>query len=381
MPTLIKNGSVYNNQARSFLPLDVLIDGGRIARVAERGKLDGLSAKTFDADGRRLTAGFIDVHTHGIAGSDFIFADDDALLRMSKAYLSHGVTTVMPTLASAPLEVMVDAARRINSFSCRDGARFCGAHIEGRYLNPQKRGAHAPALLSSLDEKELSLFADIGLDAFHISAAFELDSDQSFLRRALDIGATLSLGHTNASYAEAKALEEAGVTAYTHLYNAMPPLHHRDGGPVAACLLGDAYAELICDGIHISPEAVSLTRRIKREKLTLISDSMEATDSPDGEYSIAGNPVRVEGGIARTLDGALAGSTLTLDRAVENLMRFCDISLEEAILSATEAPAKEIGIFDDCGSIDEGKRADILFIDGAKFEIKRIMRGGALFGV
>ena len=381
MLTLIKNGSVYNNQARSFLPLDILIDRERIARVAERGTLDGSFDKVIDAEGSRLTAGFIDVHTHGIAGSDFIFADDDALLRMSKAYISHGVTTVMPTIASAPLEVMVDAAKRIDSFSCREGARFCGAHIEGRYLNPKKRGAHAPELLSSLDEKELTSFADIGLESLHISAAFELDADQSFLRKALEIGATLSLGHTNASYAEAKALEDAGVTAYTHLYNAMPPLHHRDGGPVTACLLGDAYAELICDGIHISPEVVSLTQRIKREKLTLISDSMEATDSPDGEYSIAGNPVKVEGGIARTLDGALAGSTLTLDRAIENLMSFCNISFEEAIISATEAPAREIGIFDDCGSIDEGKRADILFIDSAKFEIKQIMKSGELFGI
>ena len=380
MLTLIKNGSVYNNQARSFLPLDVLIDRERIVRVAERGTIDGLFDKVIDANGYRLCAGFIDVHTHGIAGADFISADDKALSRMARAYLSHGVTTVMPTLASAPLYDMLEAAKRIDSFLLGgEGARFCGVHLEGRYLNPLKRGAHALELLSLPSADELCAFAELKLGALHISAAFELDTDKSFLNKALEIGATLSLGHTNASYAEAKALEDAGVSAYTHLYNAMPPLHHRDGGPIAACFEGNAYAELICDGIHISPEVVRLTQRIKDDRLTLISDSMEATDSPDGEYSIAGNPVIVEDGIARTLDGALAGSTLTLDRALENLMSFCDISLEEAIISVTEAPAKEVGIFEDCGSIDVNKRADILFVDGSELKIERIMRGGELF--
>ena len=379
MLTLIKDGLVYVNSSKRFLPLDILIEDGRIAKIGERGALDSADALKISADGCRLCAGFIDVHTHGIAGADFIYADGEALSRMARAYLSHGVTTVMPTLASAPLDVMIDAARRIDSFSdFNEGARFCGVHLEGRYLNPLKRGAHAPELLALPNADELCEFDKLSLDALHISAAFELDADKSFLRKALDVGATLSLGHTNASYAEAKALEDAGVSAYTHLYNAMPPLHHRDGGPIAACLEGDAYAELICDGIHISPEVVRLTKRIKGDRLTLISDSMEATDSPDGDYSIAGNPVRVEGGIARTLDGALAGSTLTLDRALENLMAFCAIPLEDAIVSATEAPAKEIGIFEDCGSIDIGKRADILFIDGTSFKIERIMRGGEL---
>ena len=382
MLTLIKDGLVYVNSLRSFLPLDVLIENGRISEIGERGALDSAEAFVISAEGNRLCAGFIDVHTHGIAGADFIYADGEALSRMARAYLSHGVTTVMPTLASAPLEVMADAAKRIASFSSFSSeARFCGVHLEGRYLNPLKRGAHATELLALPNADELCAFDELKLGALHISAAFELDTDKSFLNKALEIGATLSLGHTNANYAEAKALEDAGVTAYTHLYNAMPPLHHRDGGPIAACFEGNAYAELICDGIHISPEIVRLTQRIKGDRLTLISDSMEATDSPDGDYSIAGNPVRVEGGIARTLDGALAGSTLTLDCALKNLMSFCDISLEEAIISVTEAPAKEVGIFEDCGSIDINKRADILFINGASFEIERIMRDGEIFVV
>lgn len=379
MRTLIKNGLIYNNKLRSFLPLDMLIDGERIVSISLYGELDGSDASVIDAYGQRLTAGLIDVHTHGIAGTDFLSADDASLVKMSRAYLSHGVTAVMPTLASAHFDVMVEAVRRISEFeSENNGAYFCGAHIEGRYLNPEKCGAHAKELLFALDADELECFASVGLENLHISAAFELDADKSFVNKALELGATLALGHTNASFAQAKELEAHGVTAYTHLYNAMPPLHHREGGAVAACLLGNAFAELICDGIHVSPEVAALTYRIKRDKLTLISDSMEATDCPDGEYSIAGNAVKVMGGVARTLDGALAGSTLTLDRALENLMKFCDIPLEEAIISATEAPAREIGIFDDRGSISIGKRADILLIDRNRFKINSVMQGGKL---
>ena len=382
MATLIKNGLVYQNDARRFLPLDILIENGRISAIAERGALDGTDAEIIDASNSRLSAGLIDVHTHGIAGRDFLCANSDELKRMSRAYLSHGVTTVMPTLASGTLDEMVTAAQRVSSLENGNaGARFCGVHIEGRYLNPVKRGAHAPELLVAPSASELDRFCALGLENLHISAALELDTDKSFLKRALAHGATLSLGHTNATYAQSRELEALGVTAYTHLYNAMPPLHHRDGGAVAACLNGDAFGELICDGIHVASEVVNLTYRLKRDRLTLISDSMEATDCADGEYSIAGNAVNVVGGIARTLDGALAGSTLTLDRAIENLMSFCGISLEDAIINATEAPAKEIGIFDDCGSLDVGKRADILFIDADKFKINSVMHGGEIINL
>ena len=382
MRTLIKNGLVYRNDARSFLPLDILVENGRISKISERGAIDVLCDSVIDASNYRLTSGFIDVHTHGIAGSDFLCADSDILKKMSRAYLLHGVTTVMPTLASASLSQMVDSARKINDFKAEnDGACFCGVHLEGRYLNSQRRGAHAIELLSDLNSDELCLFDALNLENLHISAAFELDEDRSFINKALQIGATLSLGHTNATYEQATELEKNKVTAYTHLYNAMPPLHHREGGAVASALLGNAYVELICDGIHVSPEMIALTYNIKRHKLTLISDSMEATDCPDGRYAIAGNAVDVVGGIARTLDGSLAGSTLTLDRALENFMEFCNLSLEDAIIAVTEAPAKEVGIFDDCGSIDVGKRADILFIDKDKFNISSVICRGELLNV
>lgn len=378
MSTLIINGFVYRNDKRAFLPLDVLCDGGTIAAIGERGSIAAEGAEIFDASGKALIPGLIDVHTHGRDGYDFNTSDLEGMKKMAEGYAACGVSTVMPTLASAPFEEMMAAVSRINSFEpTESGATFCGVHLEGRYLNPAKRGAHAASLLAVLDADELDADALKACTALHISAAYELD-DGSFSSKAKDIGATLALAHTAANYAEAKEAEKRGVSAYSHLFNAMPPLHHRDGGAVAACLTGDAYGELICDGIHVAPEMVALAYKCKKEKLALISDSMEATGAPDGEYSIAGNPVTVKNGKALTHDGALAGSTLTLDVALNNLMSFCDITLEEAILCATEAPAREVGIFDSCGSIDLGKRADLLVaeMDRKCLKIEKIMLRG-----
>lgn len=383
MRTLIKNCFVYDNQARELRELDMLCEDGRIARIAERGAIVDADAQVVDAGGLALVPGFVDVHTHGRSGYDFVSCDADALHVMARDYAKHGVTTVMPTLASAPYEKMLESAKNAGNFiPAPNEASFCGVHIEGRYLNPKKKGAHAEELLAPLDANELDTPVLKELSALHISAAYELDGDGSFAAKATEIGATLGLGHTNATYAEARRAEESGVTAYTHLYNAMPALHHREGGAVCVALTGDAYAELICDGIHIAPEMIRLAHRCKGvERLALISDSMEATGCSDGEYFIAGNPVTVKNGKALTHEGALAGSTLTLDEALENLASFCNIPLAEAIICATESPAREVGIFDVCGSLEVGKRADVLFVDRGemlhgRLEIKKIMLRG-----
>ncbi len=379
MRLLIKNALVYRNESRDFRPLDLLCEDGVIVSLEARGMLDAAADTVFDADGMALVPGFIDVHTHGRSGYDFVSCDGDALHVMARDYAKCGVTTVMPTLASAPYDEMLEATKRAGEFCpAEDEATFCGVHLEGRYLNSKKKGAHAEELLAPLNANELDTPIFKQLPALHISAAYELDADASFMRMAKSIGATMGLGHTNATFAEAKRAESEGVSAYTHLYNAMPTLHHREGGAICAALTGEAYAELICDGIHIAPEMVALAYKCKGDRLVLISDSMEATGAADGEYSIAGNPVTVKDGKALTHDGALAGSTLTLDVAVQNLMDFCSVPLGDAIICATEAPAKEVGIFDSCGSVDVGKRADLLFIalDEHRLDIKKIMLRG-----
>lgn len=367
MNLLIKNVNVYHSDSMRFVPGALYASGDLIKGVYPEG--DALpeipDARVVDGGGRYLVPGLVDTHTHGIAGGDFISASQEKMAEMARAYLRGGVTSVMPTLASAPLEDMVAAVKRITEMmrAGTDLGAFCGVHLEGRYLNAAKRGAHAPALLASLEAKELDVLIGEAEGAVHVSAAFELDEDGAFAARALSLGATLGLAHTTATYAQAKLAISRGVNNFTHLFNAMPPLHHRDGGAVCAAFDSDVFAELIVDGVHVSPEMVALAYRNKKQQLVLITDSMEATDCADGEYSIAGMPVTVKDGKAVTHDGAIAGSTLHLLDGVKNLAAFANIPFEQALYCATAAPAKAMGLDAVIGSLECGKRADMLLLD------------------
>ena len=233
MRTIIKGGWIYRSAERDFRKGDLVCENGRIPAGAAYGAPDD---KIIDAAGLYVMPGLIDVHTHGCAGTDFVYADAGGLARMQAFYLSHGVTSVMPTLASGTPEEWDRALAEIEKAGADSIWR--GVHFEGRYLNPAKRGAHAPDRLTGLNSEEATAFLNRVRGAKHMTAAFELDDgDRSFLKAALRCGATLSLGHTMADYATAEAVFNEGVGAVTHLYNAMPSLHHRSGGVVAAALL------------------------------------------------------------------------------------------------------------------------------------------------
>ncbi len=349
---------------------------GRILKVGD------CSEERTDAvrDGRGclLLPGMIDIHTHGRAGADFISASVQDMRRMARSYLCSGVTSLLPTLASAQPSELCCAGDRIREASDgTGGARFIGTHLEGRYLAKNRRGAHNESLLALPDAKELEEIIPHLLPHIHISAAYELAGGMEFAACARRHGATLSLGHTDATYAQARQCEEMGVASYTHLANAMPTIHHREGGAVTAALTGKAYCEIICDGIHLCPEFVELVYKCRGiDGIILVSDSMSATDCPDGEYSIAGMPVTVKDGIARTHDGALAGSTLSLMQAVKNLSRFCDIPFGKAYLAASKNPARLIGLSKDLGIIKEGACADMLLLDPSTYEINEIYVAG-----
>lgn len=373
----IKDLYIYSNVKRSFYHADMEIENGVITAIGDlMGHYDGFA---YDGGGAYVVPGLVDVHTHGIGGEDWGNATEAGFDKMLSMYAKNGVTSVMPTISSAPLDNMLLAAERISGFE-NDGKRasVIGVHMEGRYLNPEKKGAHAPELIAPLTADELESPILKSCKRLHISAAYELDVSGEFSKKALEIGATLGLAHTMADYSEAKEAERRGVTSYTHLFNAMPSLHHRSGGCIAAAFEGNCFAEIICDGIHISPEMVRLCyRSLGIDRLSLVSDSLDATGLPDGEYFSSGLPVTVKDGICRIASGALAGSTITLDTAVRNLMEFCNIPLTEAILAATENPAKQMGAFNEIGSVEVGKRADMLFLEGSKsLDIRRVMVGG-----
>lgn len=389
MKVLYQNAYIYFDtepHERSFVRGWLLTDGERIAALGfgespESRDALGEIHKTVDLGGAMLAPGLIDIHTHGRAGGDFNTADADMMLRMSRSYLESGVTSVMPTLASDTFEGLCRSIDQMQTAKAAGAGNFLGVHLEGRFLNKKRRGAHAEGLLAPLDAAELGelIIRMKKIGVAHISAALELDEDGSFAKTALEGGATLGLAHTDATYAEANRAFGQGACALTHTYNAMSPFHHRDGGAVGAGLLNDdVYCELIVDGFHVSPEAVLLAYRLKGDKLMLITDSMEATGMADGEYSIAGLPVIVKDGKARTVEGAIAGSTLSLIDGVKNLAAFAGITFADALYHATAAPAKMLGVFDSVGSLEVGKAANMLVLDKELNVLEVIFKGDSV---
>lgn len=386
MKTQYINAKVYDSYNKSFFNGFLSVEDGYICDIGTENEPNAFeSGNVVDLHGNFLVPGLVDIHTHGRIGGDFLNADSELLSKMSNDYMRHGVTTLLPTLASAKLDEMYSAAGRIGVFAKKQGryTNFSGLHVEGRYLNILKRGAHSPELIAPLSADELENFVfrmcdkDNERAIIYLSAAFELDDDNlSFTNEARRLGMKLGLAHTNATYDEAMALSRNGVKIYTHLFNAMPALHHREGGAVCAGLTDEnAFCEIIADGMHISPPMIKLSYTCKKEKLVLVSDSMEATGCSDGEYSIAGMPVTVKNGRAVTHDGALAGSTLDLLDGVKNLSEFAGISFGEALYCATKSPAEAMGISDRIGTLEEGKEADMLVLD-KNYDILHVIKHG-----
>ena len=367
MYTLFQNGYVYSTAERMFHKADLLAKDGVVADPAYTGPVpDGCTV--VDCSGRFLLPGLVDVHTHGRSGFDFNQVDDEAVKALRRSYAKAGTTTLMATLASATMESLENSIAHIseNREVTPGMATLAGIHLEGRYLNPKRRGAHATELLAPLDAAELeALVRDMLPLPIHVSCAAELEGGEDFVKTAVRLGATVGMAHSDATWDEAMRAVEWGVTSFTHTFNAMKPVHHREPGNAIASLLCDAaWTELICDGEHIHPAMIRLASRAKpADKLVLITDSMEAAAMPDGEYGIAGLPVFVKNGRAVNSDGALAGSTLDLFRALTNFMKFTGRTLEDALPCATSNPAEMVGIADTCGSLAAGRRADIVMIE------------------
>lgn len=355
---------------------DLVIVGDRIAAIVPQSS-NHADADAIDARGLFVVPGMIDVHVHGSDGHDTMDATPEALRGMARFFVRHGVTAYYPTTMTAPPEAIraaVDNVRRCSQ--PEDGAQHLGVHVEGPYLSPKHPGAQPASALRDPVPSEYAGWLDSGVVRL-ITIAPERPGALELIEAGLDAGVEFAMGHTDATYEQVIEAANRGVRQATHTFNAMVGLHHRQPGGVGGVLSDDRiYAQVIVDGVHVHPAAVKVLARAKGPGRTLlITDAMRAAGLPDGGYDLGGQPISVSGGVARTKDGALAGSTATLDVVLRNMMAFAGLSLAEALPMATATPAEAMGLAGRKGVLASGADADVVLLD-AEYQVHLTMVGG-----
>ena len=374
---IIKNGQVFNSNGR-FIPADVELAGDRIVKVAPAGTLHG--DEELDAAGKYVTPGFVDIHIHGAAGSDFCDGMDgsDKYVRAMQKYLgSQGVTSFLGTTMAFSEEILdriFDTARPIFGQEGY-GAVLRGVNMEGPFFNKAKKGAQAEEYIIDPDwEMFQRLWERSGHNIRLVDVAPELPGALEVAQKASKL-CTVSIAHTCATYEEATAAFANGFTHTTHLFNAMPAFTHRAPGVVGAASDFAEHIEMICDGIHLNPSVVrAVFNMFGPDRVCIISDAMQACGMPNGEYSLGGQKVFMTDGLATLADGTIAGSATCQAEGFRRAVKF-GVPLESALKAATINPAKAAGLFDEVGSIAVGKRADVLVL-GADLHPEHIFIGG-----
>ena len=356
-----KNAMLYTEEFR-FVPGAFSVEDGKFANV-----LAEPQAGAVDLHGAYVIPGLIDVHNHGNSGADFSDGDYDGLVKMAEYLARNGVTSFAPASMTLPYDVLAKAfatARRLADEAPEGASALRGIQMEGPFFSEKKKGAQNGAYLRDPDFAAFSkLYHGCGGLVRIVDVAPELPGACEFIRQAKEL-CTVSIAHTDANYDEARAAVEAGVTHLTHLFNAMPALHHRKPGVIGAAAEADQVsAEIISDGQHVHPSAVRLAFRLfGAERMVLISDALRCCGMPDGEYELGGQAVFLKGGIARLADGTIAGSATNLYDCMLRAISF-GIAKEDAVRAATWNPARQIGCLDVVGSIADGKRADFVVCD------------------
>ena len=362
---LIENGTVITPW-QVLEGTTVVVEDGRIAEIGQATHADPhAEVQRIDATNLYVVPGFIDIHIHGAAGHDTMDATPEALHTIARFIAAHGVTSYLPTTITAPPQAILKAID--NAVRCpqpEDGAHHLGVHLEGPYLHADHRGAQPLEHLRDPDPAEYRAW----LANEHvklITVAPELDGALQLIAEGVSRGIEFAVGHSGASYEQVVAAANRGLRQATHTCNGMLGLHHRRPGTLGAVLTDDRiYAQVIADGVHVHPAVVKLLVRAKGVARTiLITDAMRATGLDDGEYDLGGQTITVRDGVARTASGNLAGSTLTLDAALRNVIRWTGLSLAEALPMATAVPAEAMGLAGRKGVLTPGADADIVLLD------------------
>jgi N-acetylglucosamine-6-phosphate deacetylase len=378
---------------RAFTPFEeisdvvVVIHGSKIAAIGQRGKVElPRGVCEIAASGRTIVPGFVDVHIHGAGGRDVMEGTREALELMTATVAAHGTTSLVATTVTASEKETRDSVAGIAHFILNTSqyparelsAEILGIHFEGPFISPARRGVHpAKWIVPPSTELLAQLLAEARGTAQILTLAPELPGALELIAAARKAGLVISIGHTDATYEQALAAIEAGATHAAHVYNAMRPFSHRGTGVLGAVLTSPKVsAELIADGVHVDEAAMRMLVDLKTpERVILVSDGMSATGMPDGKYQLGMFEVKVSEGVARNAEGKLAGSTLTLDRALRNIVAL-GVPLASALRMVTANPARQIGLGARKGVLAPGADADLVFLND-KLEVSGVMTRGA----
>lgn len=355
-----------------------LINKLEFEKNVSQSSYDGIDI--IDAKGSYVSPGFIDLHIHGSGGRDAMDGEIEDLKVISQSIAQNGVTGFLPTTMTMSKEKIYKALDNIKEGMKLDlgGAKVLGAHMEGPFINPKYKGAQKEDYIIEPDYNFINGYEDV---IKIITLAPEKDNNSQFIKSIKEnTNIVLSIGHSDATYEEAMKSIEKGVSHATHLFNAMSPLNHRKPGVIGAVFNSNINCELIADKIHVHPGVFQTVINIKGvNKIILITDSMRAGCMKDGVSELGGQKVIVKDNSARLEDGTLAGSILTLNKAVKNMVENTNLNIYQAISMVSLNSAKDIGISDRKGSIEEGKDADIVIFDEEYNVRHTIVQGKTVF--
>lgn len=363
----------------------ILIEKGKIKAIINREEPDAAlpeGAEVIDAKDKFIVPGYIDIHVHGGGGSDVMDGNEEAIDRMAITHARFGTTSFLPTTMSMSKDKIMRSLQNIREAKEKGtaGAEILGANLEGPYLNPEKKGAQKEEDIRKISLEEFLEFDQAAGKLIRlVTIAPEMPGAIDFIRYLHREGIIVSAGHTNATYQQMQTAVQAGLSHITHTFNAMRAFHHREPGVVGAALTSpELTIEVIADTVHVHPIVLKILNRTKElEKVVLITDAMRAAGLAAGTYDLGGQEVVVAGGQARLKDKTLAGSVLTMDKAVRNMVREVGAPLAEAIQMASFNPAKSIGIENKKGSLEPGKDADMVILD-KNLEVEATMVAGKI---
>ena len=354
---------------------EVLIENGKIVGVGKDEELSGAYADdVIYGKGQYLAPGFIDIHNHGNSGYDVMDSTEEALDRMAEFHLRNGVTSFLGTVITSSYENMIKASKNIVQYENKeDKSQLLGIHLEGPFFSIDKKGAQPAEYIKTPNMEDMKEIVQISNGNLKmVSLAPEKQGALEIISFLASEGITVAMGHSNGTFEETKSGIDHGATVATHLYNGMRSFSHREPGIIGAALTDDR--------VHLHDAAVKIALKMKgTDKIILVSDAMRAAGLEDGDYELGGQKVIVKDGAARLESGSLAGSTLNLRDAVFNMVHYLNVPIHYAIRMASLTPAKAIGVDRYKGSIEVGKDADLILLDGDINIVASIVGGNPIW--